>query len=263
MPSAFDEWITYDAKACDRLRTRVKQHLDGSPSKTTDALAEAAQYTNLRKWVKGYQDHKRISESNYYRLVLVGLRDGWLGFDTRPLSQLFAHWLELQSPDQTRVDHYEVYRYSFMASGFVLRGRMSVTYESTQITTQEMYRIQADVAKLRKIGEGDLLFPRSGLLFKRGKRNSLIVSKRDPEPREIQAAFLEESAAGHVMSGPFCDWHGSKFYAGRMYASKLNQRLSDDDVLALKPEQIAKDVDNYLTTPGPDVSSRHALALIN
>lgn len=249
MPSVYDVWLEYTPENCESLRRAAESYCDDGPAKAEAILSEEASFTNLRKWLNQNKGHQKISEENYYRLVLIGLRDGWLGMDTRPLFRSFTIWLGHRMPKREgpRVDHYEVYRYSFLAPGYVLYGGLTITYGKEQVTTEELYKIQSDVAKEKKLGQIELVFPRTGLVFSRGKNSYLMISKRINRESEIQTTFLEEVVGGQVLKGPFSDWHGADFYTGRMYASRIEKPLHKDRICAVKPEEVPASVDKYLT----------------
>lgn len=254
MANFYDDWKEPSEENKERLRNRVWEHCKSSPAKTLDGIADSSGFKSLRRWLNQNEDHRKILDENYYRLVLIGLRDKWLGRDDRSLYRLFAAFIGYPIPDSGLLvgtakkyhEHYEVYRYSLLASGYVLRGRLDITYESEQIITSERYRIQAEAMKESGRGEVERIFPRFGLLFPRGPRSYMMISMREGALDEVETAFL------HVgpdleFQGRFSDWHGDDFYAARLLARKRQRQLEESEIKALKPNEVAPRIIEYLT----------------
>jgi hypothetical protein len=251
MADFYSEWMTANVGNKEKLRLRVKAYCDAQGAKAEGNLAAAAQYSNLRKWLNQNEGHEDITDGNYYRLLLVGLRDKWLGRDDRSLFRAYSAFLGYPLPEDGVAhsgpahEHYEVYRYSLLAPGYVLRGRLDITYEAEQISTRELYKIQAEVMRQFGRGDHDGIFPRSGFLFPRGHRSYLMISMRDDARHEIETAFLQIGAAG-VLEGRFSDWHGNDFYAARMYACRRSNMLPEEHIVAIKSTEVLVPINNYL-----------------
>jgi hypothetical protein len=254
MSTDINQWLPYSTENAEALRRQVKEFRDGGPVKAIDILMDQTSFSNLRKWINNNISHQKISRDHYYKLVIVGLRDGWLRQNGFHLYAEIARSLGYPVPsdgivhDGPSTDHYIVYRYSYIAPGYVLHGSLSVTHEKYQIKTKERYRIQADVAE-SAFGANDMVFNRSGFLFKIGSR-FLLVSQRDDRPGEVKTAYLESiTGRARAMKGPFSDRHGEYFYAARMYAKPRQNPLADSEIRATKPEGIVDEtILEYLTS---------------
>jgi hypothetical protein len=253
MPNFFDQWLPWTEKSKAELRNRVNAYCAGGAKKETmQSLADDCEFTNLRKWLHSNSGHEDISFDNYAKLVLVGLKGGWLGRDERPLFRGFSEFLGHPLPkgglkhSGHKTEHFEMHRYSFLAQGYIFRGALSITHEREQITVTEMCRIQSEVAKEHGLGEDDQWFSRTGLLFPRGEESYLMISHKDAFHNEVQTAYLDRVADG-VYRGPFSDWHGNNFYAARIHISRRQTALKDDEIRVVKPLEIRGAVDKYLT----------------
>jgi hypothetical protein len=144
-------------------------------------------------------------------------------------------------------ESYEVYKYSLIASGYILRGLLTLTFGQEQITTTERYRIQSEVVKERGLGDEDMVFEREGFLFKRADNLFLMISHRVGSPSEVQTAYLSSLSMNRVLRGSFSDRHSDLFYAARIYMNYISALPSADRICAVKPDAIPDNVNEYLT----------------
>ena len=110
----------------------------------------------------------------------------------------------------------------YLAKQRVLRGALTITYvkEENMFTTFEQHCIRAE-----KDEEEDAEFNRSGAYFPRGKDSFLMVSRKLDHYAELQIAYVTGFGKSNAMIGVhFSDWHGSSFYAGRLYGKRLKAR---------------------------------------
>jgi hypothetical protein len=175
---------------------------------------------------------------------------------TRPIiapADIFSALCALTSVKSSDIDYtvsnvvgrYEVYRESFWAPGYILRGLMTIEHErpTNTITTKEHYYIQKDVARMPKT------FKRSGY-FLRGERISTVVSRKDDVP-EIQVMFLKNlNVAGDgpnpqqmlTMDGLFVDYQGGEIYASGVSMYRIEGEPKPDHVKAMEEKDVPPDV---------------------
>jgi hypothetical protein len=263
MRNFFDHCLpcTTDTKA--ELRKRVKAY--ATTQSVIDRLKEAAEFSNLQKWLNENDGHKDITYNNYAKLALVGITEGWLCHDDRSFFSGFADFIGHSVPKDglqhtsKRDEHFEVYRFSFLVKGYVLRGSMSFKYDKHKVSTTETYCIQDSLANEHGLAESNNKYNRSGFLFKRSENSYLLLSHRDRTPSEIQTAYLERLSEG-VYQGAFSDWHGSRFYASRMHIRRIKTPLHESRIEAIKPDEVHDEIRHYLTK---DLSAGSWVVLLN
>ena len=250
-------------EAKEELRKRVKAH--ATTQNVIDQLKADAKYANLQKWLNKNDNHEDITYNNYAKLVLIGITEGWLCHDERSFFREFAEFIGHPVPKEglqniiKKEEHFEVYRFSFLVKGYVLRGSMSFKYEKRKILTTETYFIQDDLASEHGLAKSNNKYHRSGFIFQRNENSYLLISHRDRTPSEIQTAYLERLSDG-VYQGAFSDWHGSRFYASRMHIRRIKTPLPESRIEAIKPDEVHSDIRDYLTK---DLSGWSYVVLLN
>ena len=254
MANIYQRWFPRTDNSKDALRALVKQRCASDKTmKVYHDIISKTGFTNLQKWLRQADGHENISEANYFKVVMLGLSEGWPGLDERPSTAMLADFLHIgpapvglvHNGDAT--EYYEVYKYSFLARGYILRGLLTLHFEQGQIKTTEKYRIQSEVAKEFGPGEEDIIFDREGFLFKRSDNQYLMISHRLGSPNEIQTAYLSAQSLNHVLRGSFSDRHGDSFYAARIYMSYLRKSLAADRICAVRPSEIHAPINQHLS----------------
>lgn len=249
--SVYDTWYDYNEANCLALRAKVKELYDNTTIPWV-RFGDQCGFPEMERWVRQEKKYQNITASHYYRIVLAGLRDGWLGKDVRPLYEQFRIFLNnppLKKQDRATEEHFEVYRYSFLARdyGYVLRGSLTINFNSDEITTEEDYKIQKEVAVELAISPEDCYYPRSGMLFPRNDKSYLMISKRNRDENEVQTALLERVTTGGALRGAFSDLHGRFFHATRIYAVKTTNAVDKQHLKAVNINEVPDAPRRYLT----------------
>jgi hypothetical protein len=166
------------------------------------------------------------------------------------------------------IGHYIIHRYSLLAAGYILQGRLTITYDEQRkaFRTEELYRIQAEILTRIKSEQPDqknstpqphattLNFPRSGYFFARSPNSYVMISRKDAkhphEPAELQTIYFDNifgSGAPELMRGYLSDWHQKSFYSTRVVAHKVRDSVPDDCILTLESEHVNDVAVDYLT----------------
>jgi hypothetical protein len=260
MGNLFGAWSEYNDTTLLALRERVREYCDAGEAKAEKNLADDTQISNLPRWLSADIPFKKLSLTNYYRLVLHGITNRWLASDPDALYRDFCSFLEqrphslpdLRGPkNQELVRHYEVFRFSLLAKGAVMRGSLTLTQRPNE-TTIETFERSARPTGTKGQADYDpagARYQRTGLLFPRGENKYLMISKKHDAPTEIQTTYLIEMGSHHMLHGRFSDWHGDSFYATRMVAQLLTRRLDDSEIKGIEPEDLDPGVREYLTGP--------------
>ena len=200
---------------------------------------------------------KRDRRRKLRQAVFVGIAD-FLGY---PADETLARVTDF-------VGDYVIYRYSFLAPGYILQGSLSIAPDPIRkaLRTTELYRIQSEMMtrikgqpEKSKVAEErskvqDLNFPRTGYFFPRSPISFVMISKktkkRENEPVEIQSIYFdniyESTREPELMVGVMSDWHGDTYYTTRVVAQKLGEPLGDDYIKTLDPADVNDIVNAYL-----------------
>jgi hypothetical protein len=243
MPTGFESWREYNDENNERLRAVYNTKARGSHA-IHDASNEC-HVPNLSKWLHPdkYPMYDRLPNGQYASLGFYALTRGWLGEDPELFYKTFSTSLGQNAEDLDTTDlsrHYDVYRLSFLANGYVLKGSLSIERRRGEVTirTKEYSCIPASVTRAIGQGEATISFPRTGYLFNRGGNEYLLISCKDRYPNEVQTAYLQDHGDFNHFEGPFSDWHGRDFYLGYIVAIQRSKALPDSEAVALRPEQV-------------------------
>ena len=224
-------------------------------------------------WLNGHEGF-HLNETRYYKLLYhLGNRD-WIVPEN--YDQVFAgisKFFEFPAEDTLErygdfVGDYVIYRYSLLAPGYILQGKLNIRYDQDvkALKTTEYHRIQAELLVRVKDRDGsqsgaepkwkvdDMQFHRSGYFFARSMDSYVMMSKKiregDQDPVELQTTNFENiyraTRKPGQLRGFLTDWHGREFYTTRVVAQKLDEALDDGDVKTLETDMVNDIVVNYL-----------------
>lgn len=233
---------------------RIKHFCKTEKKYQIGLLSERCKVPNLSKYLNKDTGYDRtMPYQQYAALAFYGITSGWLGSDADAYYKDFFAFLGMDvngAPRTSLESHYVVYRFSFLAPGFILKGPLNLTrdVDTVAVRTDEFHRIQIDVARRFPFGAGaetDFKFPRSGHLFPRGGNEYLMISRKDGDGfrNQIQTSYLQ--AHGNDLNsfeGPFSDFHGTQLYFGYMIATKADFPLANDDACALETDAVDPEI---------------------
>jgi hypothetical protein len=268
--------LTYDLKNVEELREGALKLVDEGEKQLS--LAKAAgdwDGSDFSKWL--HHNSKPLDEWRYIPLLQHVANRG--GIEPEKYDEVFvgiSNFLGFPA-DETLdrsadfVGNYVIYRYSLLAPGYVLQGRLAIELDHKRkaLRTTELFRIQSDLLTriknqptTSKLAEErsrvrNLDFPRTGYFFPRSPDSYLMISKkikkRDNDPVEIQTIYFENiyesSKEPTLMQGFLSDWHGKRSYMTRVVAQKLELPLDDKLIGTLDPADVNDIVNEHLTTP--------------
>ncbi|MFZ3351794.1 MAG: hypothetical protein WA268_13085 [Xanthobacteraceae bacterium] len=244
-------------------------------------LAASADWSDgdFSHWVHGTRK-MNLNEERYWPLLRVVIEEG--GIDEEAYDRAFGGISDfLGHPAEVTfervadfVGNYVVYRYSYLAPGYVLKGSLTITADAKRraLRTREHYRIQSEMLtriltqpeKSKMAQEQskvqDLDFPRDGYFFPRSPDSFVMISKktkkREHEPVEIQTIYFdnvyESIREPDYMRGVVTDWHGDRFYSTRVAVQKLEEPLPLDQIATLDPLDVNDIVNSYLVDPSAE-----------
>lgn len=270
--------IFFEPKNVNHLRACCLKLIKEKGEKQS-SLATAAHWSegDFSNWVHGSLKYPRqLTEDRYLPLLHYVASRGGVEEENSDrvfagISDFLGHPAEETfSRVEDFVGDYAVYRYSYLAPGYVLQGSLKITadHERKALMTTELYRIQSEMLtrikdqpeKSRLAEERskvqDLDFPRIGYFFPRSPDSFVMISKktkkREYEPVEIQTVYFdniyESTREPELMQGVLSDWHGDRFYTTRIVVQKLEQPLGDEYIKTLDPVDVNDIVNAYLTT---------------
>lgn len=127
MSSPLDKWQEYTDANSDKLRVLILQKCKQDRVKQHGiAAGSGCNETTLSKWLT--RTLAKIPETAYYQLVLYASARGWLDHPGR-LPIAMADLLNVKNDPEAwaaLTGHYEVYRFSFLAPGKILRGALHI-----------------------------------------------------------------------------------------------------------------------------------------
>jgi hypothetical protein len=274
MANVPSRWLEYKPSNVSELRELIRT-LVHSKGQKQDYFAAVAVWDrgDFSRWLNGHEG-ANLSDTRYYKLLHhLGERD-WLvpenydqvfsgisKFFEFPAEELLARYADFEGD-------YVVYRYSLLAPGCILRGKLNIRYDQDlkALKTTEYHRIQAElIVRIKnkdtravdadpKWKVDDMEFHRVGYFFARSLDSYIMISKKlresDHEPVELQIVNFENiypaSRKPGQLRGFLSDWHGREFYTTRVVAQKLEEPLDDKDVKTLDKEMVPDIVVTHL-----------------
>jgi len=265
--------LSYNEENVRHLRACCLYLIDDRRQKQSP-FAAAANWSegDFSNWL--HRNSKRLTEERYIPLLQFAAKQG--GIEEENYDKVFvgiADFLGYPAEETLArvtdfVGDYVIYRYSFLAPGYILQGSLSIAPDPKRkaLRTTELYRIQSEMMtrikgqpEKSKVAEErskvqDLNFPRTGYFFPRSPTSFVMISKktkkRENEPVEIQTIYFdniyESTREPELMVGVMSDWHGDTYYTTRVVAQKLGGPLGDDYIKTLDPADVNDIVNAYL-----------------